>query len=156
MVWSEVRNLYLTFSISFLSLLTAIFLNVPETYRVALFTTLSLPILYTTKYYYKHGKYFKRMEDELMTELQVVMASFFAGYIMYVSSTLDFSTSGILIFLFAYAIVNAMKYTLRLFYKAAPSLGINPDNPYVIIGSSFVFSCTFFLIEWILYPLILG
>jgi len=159
MSWSTVKNLYLTFSISFLALLTALFLNVSESYRLALFTTLSIPFFYTAKYYkeeYRHGKYFKTMENEALVELQILLTSFFTGYIMYVTTTTDFSTSGLELYAIAFAIVLIMKYVLQMFYSVASRglLGeVNPDNPLVILAVSFVISCTFFLVEMLIFPI---
>lgn len=157
MSWNDVSNLYLTFSISFLALLTSIFLNVSENYRLALFTTLSFPVLYTAKYYKsEYGKYFKKLEDEAVAEMQILLASFFAGYIMYITTTEDFSINGLYLFGFAFALVLVMKYVLQAFYSVANTLDMNPDNPFVILGVSFVISCTFFLIEVILLPYLSG
>jgi len=159
-MWKDVRNLYLTFSISFLALITSLFLPVSENYRIALFTTLSVPILYTTSYFQKKeaekGKYFRMVEEDAITEIQVLMSSFIAGYIMYISSTMDLSLEGLLTFLIAFTIVNAMKYCLKTFYVSSRYLKVDPNNPYTIIVVSFVFACTFFLIECVICPLVGG
>jgi len=157
MSWSTVKNLYLTFSISFLALLTALFLNVPENYRLALFTTLSMPVFYTAKYYkeeFRQGKYFKTIENEVLAEFQILTAAFFTGYIMYVTTTADFSTTGLELYAIAFAIVLVMKYVLQTFYSVASRgmLGrIDPDNPLIILAVSFIISCTFFIVEMLIF-----
>jgi len=148
MTWQSVKNLYLTFAISFLALLTAIFTSAPENYRIALFTTMSMPVMYAAKYYHSGGKYFRNIEREILTDIQVYLASYFAGYVMYVSTTADASLQGMILFAIAYTVVILMRYALQLCYSFTKPF-TNPDSPLIIILLSFIISCTFFFVEMV-------
>jgi len=155
---SDARTLYLLLTITFLAFLTALYLPVNENYSIALFTTISLPVVYSARYFSKAAvgeedlSFFKVVstKESIIKELTAVITAFVIGYIVYVATSRDFTTDGLLYFTIAFLIVLFLRLIIATWYKSAALL-IDVDNPLVITVSSIGFAFLGFAIEWVVF-----
>lgn len=152
----DARTLYLLFSITFLALLTSLFLPVEDSYSLALFSTIGLPAVYAARYFSKEAsrdfRFFKNVarRTEIIRDFFAVSSAYLVGYIVYMATSSDFTVDGLYLYSTAFMIVLFFRYLIAVWYSASKRV-LDPDNPLVIVLVSFVFAVVGLIIEMIIF-----
>ena len=152
----DARTLYLLLSITFLALLTSLFLPVDDSYSLALFSTIGLPAVYAARYFSKEAsgdfKFFKNVtrRTEIIRDFFAVSSAYLVGYIVYMATSSDFTVDGLYLYSTAFMIVLFFRYLIAVWYSASKKV-LDPDNPLVIVLVSFVFAVVGLIIEMIIF-----
>jgi len=155
---NDSRTLYLLLTITFLALLTSLFLPVNGNYRLALFTTIGLPAVYSARYFSKRADseddltFFKNIskKKELVRDFVAVTTAYIVGYIVYMATSADFTVDGLFLYSVAFAVVLVLRYLIAVWYRASKNV-VDPDNPLVIVFVAFVFAVVGLVIEMIIF-----
>lgn len=155
---NDARTLYLLLSITFLALLTTLFFPVSNTYRLALFTTIGLPAVYSARYFSQHANrdddftFFRNVtrKAEIVRDLIAVSTAYVVGYIVYVSTSADFTLNGLFLFSIAFTIALMLRYMIAVWYRASKNI-VDPDNPLVIVVVAFIFACVGLMVEMLVF-----
>jgi len=154
---SDTRTLYLLLTITFLAFLTSLYLPVDENYSVALFTTISLPVVYSARYFSKTAvgeeelHFFRTVSkrEEIVKDVVAVLTAFSIGYIVYVATSRDMTTGGLYLYSVAFVIALFLRYVVAVWYKTG--VNIDVDNPFVILVASMSFAILGFALEWLIF-----
>lgn len=153
---SDARTLYLLLTITFLAFISSLYLPVSENYSVALFTTVSLPVVYSARYFSKSGseelQFFRIVsaKESAIKDIIAVTTAFLIGYIIYISTSRDMSVEGLRLYSIAFIIVLFLRYVISVWYKAGVRF-VDVDNPFVILVASLLFSASGFALEWLIF-----
>jgi len=158
---SDTRTLYLLLTITFLGFLTSLYLPVDENYRMALFTTISLPVVYSARYFSKTAVgeeelHFFRIvskKESIIKDMVAVTTAFCIGYMVYVATTADMTLDGLYLYAIAFVIVLFLRYVIAVWYKAGVAI-TDVDNPFVIMLASMSFAILGFAFEWIIFGIL--
>ena len=155
---SDTRTLYLLLTITFLAFLTSLYLPVDENYSVALFTTISLPVVYSARYFSKTAVgeeelHFFRIvskREEIIKDVVAVLTAFSIGYIVYMATSRDMTIDGLYLYTIAFVIALFLRYVVAVWYKTGVNF-VDVDNPFVILVASMSFAILGFALEWIIF-----
>ena len=155
---SDTRTLYLLLTITFLAFISSLYLPVSENYSVALFTTISLPVVYSARYFSKTAVgeeelHFFRIvskREELIKDVVAVLTAFSIGYIVYVATSRDMTVDGLFLYTIAFLVVLFLRYVIAVWYKAGVSI-VDVDNPFIILLVSLSFAVLGFALEWLIF-----
>lgn len=158
---SDTRTLYLLLTITFLGFVTSLYLPVDENYRMALFTTISLPVVYSARYFSKTAVgeeelHFFRVvstRESIIKDMVAVTTAFCIGYMVYVATTADMAIDGLYYYTIAFVIVLFLRYVIAVWYRAG-AVVTDVDNPLVILFASMAFSILGFALEWIVFEIL--
>jgi len=156
---SDTRTLYLLLTITFLAFITSLYLPIDENYSVALFTTISLPVVYSARYFSKTAVgeeelHFFRIvskREEIIKDVVAVLTAFSIGYIVYVATSGDMTVDGLLyLYTIAFVITLFLRYVVAVWYKTGVNF-VDVDNPFVILVASMSFAILGFALEWVIF-----
>jgi len=155
---SDSRTLYLLLTITFLTFITSLYLPVDDNYSVALFTTISLPVVYSARYFSKtavgeEDLHFFRVvskREEITKDVVAVLTAFSIGYMVYVSTSRDMTIDGLFLYTIAFLVVLFLRYAIAVWYKAGASI-VDVDNPFIILLASLSFAVLGFALEWVIF-----
>jgi len=157
---NDVRTLYLLMSITFLALLSTVFLPVSTYYKIALFSTISLPAVYSARYFSKTReekdfKFFKKIDltTEITRDLIAVSTAYIIGYMVFVATSAYFSTHGLILYTVAFLMALLIRYLIVVWVKTGERV-VDVKNPLVIAIISLVFAITGFVVESLIFGLI--
>ena len=157
---NDVRTLYLLMSITFLALLSTVFLPVSTYYKIALFSTISLPAVYSARYFSKtkeeqEYKFFKKRDRAtvITKDLVAVSSAYIIGYMVFVATSAYFSAYGLVLYTIAFSIALLIRYLVAVWAKTGEKV-IDIRNPLVITTVAMVFAGVGFLIEFLIFGLI--
>ena len=154
---SDTRTLYLLLTITFLAFISSLYLPVSENYSVALFTTISLPVVYSARYFSKTtaGKedlqFFRVVSGtrEIVKDVVAILTAFSIGYMVYVATSRDMTVDGLFLYTIAFLVVLFLRYVIAVWYKAGASIDV--DNPFIILLASLSFAVLGFALEWAIF-----
>lgn len=157
---SDARTLYLLLTITFLEFFTSLYLPISGDYRMALFTTISLPVVYSARYFSASAAgeenlhFFKVVskKETVIKDMIAVTSAFCIGYIVYVATTMNFYMSGLYYFTVAFVIILFLRYVIAVWYKTGIVI-VNVDDPIVITAASVAFAVLGFALEWIIFEI---
>jgi len=154
----DTRTLYLLLTITFLAFITSLYLPVNSEYSIALFTTISLPVVYTARYFSKASvgeedlTFFRVVSkrESIVKDVVAVLTAFLIGYIVYVATSRDMTTKSLYLYTVAFAIVLLLRYLVAVWYKAGANV-VDVDNPFIVLVVSMAFALIGFVIEWFIF-----
>lgn len=154
----DTRTLYLLLTITFLAFISSLFLHVSDRYCVALFSTVSLPVVYSVRYFAQVGegeetfRFFRIVSkrESLIRDLIAVCIAFSIGYIMYVATASDLTASGLILYTVAFIVVLFLRYMIVVWYKNGARL-VDVNNPFIIIAISLFLAVVGFFFESIIF-----
>ena len=155
---SDTRTLYLLLTITFLAFITSLYLPIDENYSVALFTTISLPVVYSARYFSKTAVgeeelHFFRIvskREEIIKDVVAVLTAFSIGYIVYVATSGDMTVDGLYLYAIAFIIVLFLRYVIAVWYKTGINI-VDVEHPIVVLLASMAFAFLGFALEWIIF-----
>ena len=155
---SDTRTLYLLLTITFLAFITSLYLPIDENYSVALFTTISLPVVYSARYFSKAAigeeelQFFRVVSrrEEIIKDAVAVLTAFSIGYIVYVATSQDMSVDGLYLYFIAFVIALFLRYAIAVWYKTGANI-VDVDNPIVILLMSMLLAVLGFALEWLIF-----
>ena len=155
---SDTRTLYLLLTITFLAFISSLYLPVSENYSVALFTTISLPVVYSARYFSKTAVgeeelHFFRIvskREELIKDVVAVLTAFSIGYVVYVATSRDMSVDGLCLYTIAFLIALFLRYVIAVWYRTGINI-VDVDHPVVVLVASLAFAILGFALEWFIF-----
>ncbi len=153
----DTRTLYLLLTITFLAFISSLFLHVSDRYSVALSSTLSLPVIYSVRYFAvgkgeETFRFFRIVSkrESLIRDLIAVCIAFSIGYITYVATASDLTASGLILYTVAFIVVLFLRYMIVVWYRNGVRL-VDVNNPIIIIAISLFLAVVGFFFESIIF-----
>jgi len=155
---NDSRTLYLLLTITFLAFISSLYLPVDENYSVALFTTISLPVVYSARYFSKTAvgeeelQFFRIVSkrEEIIKDIVAVSTAFAIGYLVYVATSRDMTMSGLYLYAVAFLVALFLRYVIAVWYKVGVNI-VDVDHPFVILVVSLSFAILGFALEWLIF-----
>jgi len=128
---SDGRTLCLLATITFTSFFVSLLSSLPG-FGEALFSTVSLPVVYTIRYFSKSTS----------GELIGLFSAYAIGYLMFLATTQIFGAYGMLVYSLAFTISILMRVCIYTIYSTLPS-GFDKENPFFAVFTAVFLSAVF-------------